>query len=137
MSAKHTPDASVISWDINERKLTDGSTTFDVVGTSDEGRVTFYCADERAAEALCDMLNSDLIVGAVAEKLDGCAMPAEKTCTRCNEGWPADAEFFRPQPKPRQPNRLAPWCRACEADQKAEARALARAAIAKATGSAA
>jgi hypothetical protein len=135
VSAQHTPDASVISWDINERVLTDGSPTFDVVGTSDEGRVTFHCVDERAAVAVCDMLNSSLIVGAVAEKLHNGAMPAEKTCTRCNESWPADTEFFRAQSKPRQPNRLAPWCRACEADQKAAARAITRAAIAKANGS--
>lgn len=69
MSAQHTPGASIISWDINERALTDGSPTFDVVGTSDEGRVTFYCTDERAAEAVCETLNSNLIVGAVAETL--------------------------------------------------------------------
>lgn len=46
----------------------------------------------------------------------------EKTCTRCREEWPADSEFFRPQPRPENPNRLAPWRRACEAEQKAQQR---------------
>jgi hypothetical protein len=72
MSAQHTPalpDATVISWDIDERTLTDGSKTYDVIGTSDECRVTFYCVDERAAEALVAALNSDGVNGAIAERL--------------------------------------------------------------------
>jgi hypothetical protein len=42
----------------------------------------------------------------------------EKTCTRCGDDWPADTEFFRRLSS----GRLAPWCRACEAEQKAEHR---------------
>ncbi len=136
-AAQHMPDAAVISWDINERVLSDGSSVFDVVGTSDECSVTFYCADELAAMVLCGQLNSSSITGAVAERLLDGAAPEEKLCTRCNEEWPADTAFFRSQPKPGQPSRLAPWCRACEAEQKAQARAASRAAIAKASGSAA
>lgn len=45
----------------------------------------------------------------------------EKACTRCGEFWPADEEFFRRR-SPSCP-RLAAWCRACEAEQKAESRA--------------
>ena len=52
-------------------------------------------------------------------------MTDEKTCTRCNESWPKDTEFFRRE------NRgsmcWVPWCRACEADQKREKRAAERA----------
>ena len=48
----------------------------------------------------------------------------EKTCTRCEEAWPADTEFFRLQPKAGHPARLAPWCRACEADYQREKRSL-------------
>lgn len=47
----------------------------------------------------------------------------EKTCTRCHEDWPADAEFFRPQPRRGDYHRLAPWCRACEADYQTVKRA--------------
>jgi hypothetical protein len=47
----------------------------------------------------------------------------EKQCTRCEDWWPADTEFFRRQAKPGSPNRLAPWCRACEADYQTEKRA--------------
>ncbi len=61
--------AAVISWDVHERTLTDASLVFDVVGTSDECRVTFYCVSESAAEALVEQLRADSIVGAVAEKL--------------------------------------------------------------------
>lgn len=51
---------------------------------------------------------------------------SEKTCTRCRDAWPADTEFFRPQPRPGNPDRLAPWCRACELEQKQEARQRAK-----------
>lgn len=46
----------------------------------------------------------------------------EKTCRRCGEAWPADAEFFRPRAAG-SPRMLA-WCRACEAQQKADRRKL-------------
>lgn len=70
MSAQHTPGpAEVISWDIEEHVLTDGSKVFDVVGTSDFCRVTFHCADEQAAEALEQMLGSLAITGSTAEAL--------------------------------------------------------------------
>lgn len=138
MSAQHTPDdPEVISWDVAERLLTDGSAVFDVVGTSDQCKVTFYCADEATAENLANLLNGRTVCGSLAERLVGGAKPVTKTCTRCREDLPADTEFFRLQPNPNRPNRLAPWCRACEAEQKAEVRQLAKAAIAKATGSAA
>jgi hypothetical protein len=52
------------------------------------------------------------------------AADVDKRCTRCSESYPADDEFFRPQPRDGHPHRLAPWCRACEADQKRERRAL-------------
>ena len=52
------------------------------------------------------------------------AQEAEKTCTRCSEAWPADTDFFRLQPKAGHPTRLAPWCRACEADYQRERRSL-------------
>lgn len=129
-------DPTVISWDICERELTDGSKVFDVVGTSDECRVTLNCCDERTAEQLLDLLDSNNIVGAIAETLRNGAPPAEKTCTRCRDAWPADEEFFRSQPRPRQPHRLAPWCRACERDYSKRARSIASAAIAMATGGA-
>lgn len=139
MNAQHLPtlldsDPTVISWDICERELTDGSKVFDIVGTSDECRVTLHCCDETHAEQLLDLLDSNAVVGAIAEALRNGAPPAEKTCTRCHDAWPADEEFFRLQPKPRQPNRLAPWCRACEKEYAASARSIARAAIAKAGG---
>jgi hypothetical protein len=44
----------------------------------------------------------------------------EKRCGRCGETWPADAEFFRPRTS--QPHRLLCWCRACEAEQRRQAR---------------
>lgn len=44
-------------------------------------------------------------------------MPA-KECTKCHETWPADEEFFRRQPKPNNPDRLAPWCKACEVENR-------------------
>lgn len=59
----------VISWDIYEDRLTDGSSVFDVVGTSDECRVTFHCADEAHAECLLAALNSAGITGTTAEAL--------------------------------------------------------------------
>lgn len=62
-----TTDPAVISWDIAERDMGDGSRVFDVVGTSDECRVTFNCADEHMAEELVAMLNSTGVVGATAE----------------------------------------------------------------------
>lgn len=45
----------------------------------------------------------------------------EKRCARCGEYWPADGEFFRPDNRRDHP-RLHAWCRACEAEQKAEHR---------------
>ena len=59
--------AAVISWDVYENTLSDGSLTHDVIGTSDESRVTFYCADEASAEELVALLNSHRITGAAAE----------------------------------------------------------------------
>lgn len=46
----------------------------------------------------------------------------EKKCTRCGEDWPADGEFFRVLHRYGR-SALAPWYRACEAEQKAEHRA--------------
>lgn len=46
----------------------------------------------------------------------------EKLCTRCNDAWPADTEFFRLQAR-EGGARLAPWCRACESDYQSEKRA--------------
>lgn len=68
-AAQHPPDPTVISWDIAEHVLTDGSKTFDVVGTSDECLVILNCVDERAAEAVCDLLNSGALSGATAERV--------------------------------------------------------------------
>lgn len=64
----------------------------------------------------------------------------EKTCTKCHEEWPSDTEFFRPQPRPGSPDRLAPWCRACESDYARDKRDASRSLasnFARATGSAA
>jgi hypothetical protein len=76
--------------------------------------------------------------GAILTERGRIAAGIDKRCTRCPRGenlWPATTDFFRPQPKPGNPTRLAPWCRSCEAEQKASAkRALtgARAVIARA-----
>jgi hypothetical protein len=51
---------------------------------------------------------------------------AQKTCTRCGDVWPRDAEFFRQET--RGGGYYLPWCRACEADQKREYRAVQKAA---------
>lgn len=135
-AAQHTPDdPEVISWDIAERRLTDGSSVFDVVGTSDQCRVTLYCADEATAEALTLLLNSRMVCGAQAERLmGGMRLPVNKTCTRCRDDYPADPEFFRVKAEAGagKSARYMPWCRACEAEQKAEARAITKAAIGKA-----
>lgn len=49
----------------------------------------------------------------------------EKTCARCGDDWPADAEFFRVRGEgtDSKATTYMPWCRACEAEQKAEKRA--------------
>jgi hypothetical protein len=66
MSAgKHTACCEVISWDICQNDLSDGSSTFDVVGTSDSCKVTLHCVDLAAAERLVTELNG--LSGAVAE----------------------------------------------------------------------
>jgi hypothetical protein len=135
MNAARQSDPEVISWDICEQSLSDGSKVYDVVGTSDECRVTLNCADEKSAEDLVAFLDSYHVCGARAERLqNGAPGVPDKVCTKCRESWPADLEFFRRQPKPRQPNRLAPWCRACESEQRRSARAIATAAITKAGG---
>jgi len=81
--------------------------------------------------------------GAILTPAGRKAIAVEKTCSRCRESWPADGEFFRIRSGYRI-GALLPWCRACEAAQKAESRSrrssattVARAAIAKATGGAA
>ena len=51
-------------------------------------------------------------------------MSDEKTCTRCNESWPLETEFFRKET--RGYGYYLPWCRACEAEQKREKRAQQR-----------
>ena len=40
----------------------------------------------------------------------------EKFCTRCNEWWPADREFFYPQAD--SAGGLFYWCKACYAEWK-------------------
>lgn len=62
-----TIDPTVISWDIEELDLADHGAAFAVVGTSDQCRVTFSCADEATAERLVATLNGSGIVGATAE----------------------------------------------------------------------
>ena len=62
-----TTDPTVISWDIEERDPAKHGAAYAVVGTSDQCRVTFSCADEATAERLVAMLNSSGIVGAMAE----------------------------------------------------------------------
>ena len=43
----------------------------------------------------------------------------ELLCTRCNEFWPADAEFFQPSKR----DGFASWCKACvKEDPKEQAR---------------
>ncbi len=127
----NAPDATIISWDVQEKTLTDGSLVYDVVGTSDECRVTFHCVSDLYAEQLAEALRRDTIVGAVAERITPrppLPTTTEKVCSRCSEAWPADDEFFRLQPRQGQPARLAPWCRACESDHAAAKRAIAKAA---------
>lgn len=75
--------------------------------------------------------------GAILTERGKVAVATEKRCSRCREMWPKDAEFFRPRTA--GGGRFMPWCRACESDQKAQARqakTTAGAAIAKATGGA-
>ena len=63
----------------------------------------------------------------VGRRIRGVGDEREKLCTRCDEWWPADAEFFRPRSTGSR--RLLCWCRACEAEQKREARDRRRAAV--------
>lgn len=137
MSTSQTrDDPEVISWDIAERSLPGGSAIFDVIGTSDQCRVSFFCADEATAESLAALLNSRMVCGARAERLVSGERPPTKTCPRCRDDFPADAEFFRVRAVASgdKPPCFMAWCRACEAEQKAESRAAAGAAIAKMTG---
>lgn len=62
-------DPYVISWDIRENELSDRSSVFDVVGASDDCRVTFNCDSEAAAERLVAALNDIGVVCASAESL--------------------------------------------------------------------
>lgn len=62
-----TIDPTVISWGIEELDLAEHGAAFAVVGTSDQCRVTFSCADEATAERLVPTLNVRGIVGATAE----------------------------------------------------------------------
>ena len=40
----------------------------------------------------------------------------EKRCTRCNDWWPADGEFF--YSNPRHVAGLADWCKACYSEHR-------------------
>lgn len=42
----------------------------------------------------------------------------ERHCPRCDDYWPADAEFFHPRPN----GRLDSWCRACSNESRNQKR---------------
>lgn len=44
----------------------------------------------------------------------------EKRCSKCNEWWPADLEFFYANRG--KPGDLSDWCHACYADHRAHRR---------------
>lgn len=44
------------------------------------------------------------------------AIGREKYCSRCNEHWPADSEFFYTQPT--RKDGLSDWCKACYQEWK-------------------
>ena len=46
-----------------------------------------------------------------------CALGKMKTCTKCQEEWPADTEFFY-----QYDNKLTAWCRACICEASVERR---------------
>ena len=54
------------------------------------------------------------------DSLDG----REKFCSRCQDWWPADREFFYSNPG--KVANLADWCKACYADHRSEDEALMR-----------
>ena len=84
----------------------------------------------RSPTAPAQAMDASGVPPRLAPKLRMTEYGQEKLCTRCNEWWPADEEFFAPNAQ--GSGQLFHYCRACQVEWQRGQRVKKRAAMARA-----